>query len=99
MVDNVEDLQIQYCVDDGTDTQDCSKNANWSNSFTAAKITNLWGVRISLVLRSRRAAYQSNLGLRPKVANHTAATSKDKYKRFVVSTEVAVRNLRLLSAQ
>ncbi|MEC7984131.1 MAG: PilW family protein [Myxococcota bacterium] len=99
LVDDVEDLQLEYCVDDGTDTVNCNALSKWTDSFTAANITNLWGVRISLVLRSRKKAYQTNLGLRPKVANHSAASSNDKYKRFVVSTEVAVRNLRLLSAQ
>jgi type II secretory pathway pseudopilin PulG len=98
LVDNVEDLQLEYCVDDGTDTRNCNQLSKWTNSFTPASIVNLWGVRIHLVLRSDKTFYETDFGKRPKVANHSAASSNDKYFRTVVSTEVAVRNLRLLSS-
>lgn len=97
LVDNVEDLQIEYCLDDGTDTRNCNALSKWTDSFTAANVSNLWGVRIHLVLRSDKTFYQTSRGVRPKVANHSASSSNDTYFRSVVSTEVAVRNLRLLS--
>ena len=99
LVDNVEDIQIEYCLDDGTDTRNCNQMSKWTDSFSASNITNLWGVRIHLVLRSDKKFYKSSLGQRPKVGNHSAASSTDTYFRSVVSTEVAVRNLRLLSAE
>ena len=99
LIDNVEDMQIEYCLDDGTDTRNCNQLSKWTDSFTSTAITNLWGVRIHLVLRSDKPFYAAGeLGQRPKVANHSASSSTDKYFRTVVSTEVAVRNLRLLSA-
>jgi len=98
LIDNVEDLQLEYCLDDGTDTRNCNQLSKWTDSFTASSISNLWGVRIHLVLRSDKPFYAAgDLGSRPKVANHSASSSNDKYFRTVVSTEVAVRNLRLLS--
>ena len=101
LVDNVEDLQLEYCVSDGTDNYNCNKKSVWVDSFTSTNISKLWGVRIHLVLRSDKPFYtDSNAqGIRPNVANHSAASSNDRYYREIVSTEVSVRNLRLLSMQ
>jgi prepilin-type N-terminal cleavage/methylation domain-containing protein len=101
LVDNIEDLQLQYCIDDGTDTTSCNVLNKWVNSFTASSdITNLWATRVSLVVRSPKDDWNELYpGRRPRVANHNAAVSTDYYFREIISSEVVVRNLRLLSTK
>ena len=36
LVDNIEDLQVQYCVDDSTDTVNCNLSNKWLDEFTAS---------------------------------------------------------------
>jgi hypothetical protein len=98
LVDNVEDLQIQYCLDDGTRTTDCSSRLNWSNTFASGSADDVWMVRIIMVLRSPKENYQDfqwSGNVRPAVGNNTASSSADGYYRNVVTTEVTVRNNRL----
>ena len=99
LVDNIEDLQVQYCVDDSTDTVNCNISNKWIDEFTAStQITHVWGARVSLVVRSGKKDFNDLfVGRRPRVANHNKANSTDKYFREVVSGEVAIRNLRLMS--
>ena len=99
LVDNIEDLQVQYCMDDGTDTVSCNVLNKWVNTFTpSSAITNLWAARVSLVVRSPKDDWaETYTGQRPRVANHNAAVSTDHYFREMISGEVVVRNMRLLS--
>lgn len=98
LVDNVEDLQLQYCVDDGTRATDCSVFSNWTNTVTTGEADEVWMVRIMMVLRSPKANYQDfewSGNVRPALGNNTASTTNDGYYRNVVTTEVTVRNNRL----
>ena len=99
LVDNIEDLQVQYCVDDSTDTVNCNISNKWIDSFTASsQIKHVWGARVSLIVRSAKEDYNElYVGIRPRLANHNKANATDKYFREIVSGEVAIRNLRLLS--
>ena len=99
LVDNIEDLQLQYCVDDSTDTVNCNISNKWIDSFTAStQIKHVWGARVSLIVRSAKEDFNElYVGVRPRLANHNKANSTDKYFREIVSGEVAIRNLRLLS--
>jgi hypothetical protein len=98
LVDNVEDLQIQYCVDDGSRSTDCSVLSNWANAVTTGSADDVWMVRIMMVLRSPKENYQDfkqSGNVRPALGNNTASTTVDGYYRDVVVTEVTVRNHRL----
>jgi len=95
VVDNVEDFQVEYCVDDGTGTVDCSVEANWDDTFSTAHIENLWMVRLHFVVRASREEYTGAYGsTRPALANRSGGSSADGYYREVLTTEVTVRNLR-----
>jgi type IV pilus assembly protein PilW len=95
LVDNIEDMQIEYCVDTTGNGVDCSVDANWDDSITAAQGADVWMVRISLISRSSRKDPQRlRSSTRPALANHAAALTSDYFYRQVLVTEVAVRNLR-----
>jgi type IV pilus assembly protein PilW len=98
LVDNVEDLQLQYCVDDGSRATDCSVFSNWTNTVTSGEADEVWMVRIMMVLRSPKPNYQDfewSGNVRPALGNNTASSTNDGYYRNVVTTEVTVRNNRL----
>lgn len=98
LVDNVEDLQLQYCVDGGSNDTDCSVFSNWSNSVVTGTADDVWMVRIMMVLRSPKENLQDftwSSNVRPAVGNNTASSTADGYYRNVVVTEVVVRNHRL----
>jgi len=103
LADDVEDLQIEYCAAD----LDCTDTSNWTDSLGLDNSGNyqgetVWMVRFSIIGRTPRTdvrSYQSGAGhleLRPALGNRTAGTTKDGYHRMLMSTEVTVRNLRLL---
>jgi prepilin-type N-terminal cleavage/methylation domain-containing protein len=101
LVDNIEDLQLEYCLEDATTgSVDCSVSTNWvpGSSVTAATQAHLiWMVRLSLIGRSSREEPNDlREDVRKAVANRAAgaAGSPDHYLRQYFSTEVAVRNLR-----
>ena len=97
LVDNVEDLQLEYCMYGGTNV-DCNTDEQWRDEFTIERADEVWGVRIHLLIRSSR---EESRGLykntRPDIANNTVgSTTADGYYRQVLTTEVATRNLRVL---
>lgn len=99
LVDNVEDLQIRYCLDDGDPTtmESCdSSSTSWADSISSDQADDVYMVRVSLVLRSSREdprrLYQ---GQRPPLEDNGAGAATDNYFRQVVSTEVMVRNMRM----
>jgi type IV pilus assembly protein PilW len=99
LVDNIEDLQIEYCVDDGTDTVSCNMMNQWDDDFSTGDIEDVWQARVSMVVRSNKPDYKGvHSSTRPAVANRGAESSSDHYYREVISSEVTVRNLRMLSA-
>ena len=95
LVDNIEDLQFEYCVDDGSTKPDCTAELAWDDEVAAGSESDIWMTRISLVGRSSRKDPQRlRTSTRPELANHSAGSS-DNFYRQVLVTEVAVRNLRL----
>ena len=100
LVDNIEDMQFQYCIDAGDDSTNCNMMGLWENEVSTSDLINLWAIRISLGIRSNKDDFQdSYAGQRPSIANNSAASSTDYYFRSFMSSEVSVRNLRLLSTQ
>jgi hypothetical protein len=103
VVDNVEDMQIEYCFR-GSDCSSTTSSGwvstvdSYSDSNDANDPDDLYMIRFTLVVRSSREdpnrLYQ---GARLAVGNNSPSTTGDHYYRQVLSTEVAVRNMRFLS--
>ena len=93
--EDIEDLQVEYCVDDGASSPNCSSDSAWTDSIDSSNADNVWMVRISLLARSSRKDPQNlRSNTRPALANHAASTTADSFYREVLLTEVTVRNLR-----
>jgi prepilin-type N-terminal cleavage/methylation domain-containing protein len=98
LVDNIEDIQFEYCLNDGTTepTCDTEHTENWVDDVSSGSESGVWMVRMYIVGRSsRKDPQQLRKSRRPAVANQGAATFEDHYYRQTLVTEVAVRNLRL----
>jgi hypothetical protein len=98
LVDDIEDLQFEYCLADTSGTIDCSLPGSWvdGSSVTAAsQAHDIWMVRMSLVTRSTREEPEDIYpGSRLSLANRSAGAGSDHYLRQYFSTEISVRNLR-----
>lgn len=96
LVDNVEDIQFAYCLAAGAGTTDCSDAAAWVDTIAADQASEVYMIRISLVVRSSREDLRRlHVGQRPALEDNPASTGSDHYFRQVLSTEIAVRNMRL----
>lgn len=103
VVDNIEDLQVEYCFRDG----DCSSTAGsgWVDSVDTYSDTDegndpddLYMLRFTLVVRSSREdPNRLHTGVRVAVGNNTPSSTTDHYYRQVLVSEVAVRNMRYMS--
>lgn len=97
LVDNVEDIQLSYCLGATAGSTDCADPAAWQSTITAANVANVYMIRISLVVRSSREdPARLHAGQRPALEDN-AAGGADHYFRQVLSTEVTVRNMRIQS--
>ena len=96
LVDNIEDFQVEYCLDDGTLQTDCTDPAQWDTSFDTDQVRNVWMVRMSFMVRSSREDFRDNFRTgRPAMGNRSPGSAgADHYLRQAITTEVAVRNLR-----
>lgn len=103
LVDEIEDLQIEYCPKN----KDCTSASAWVDELALDDSgnyegTSVWMVRFTIVARSQRTDLKSFGGAtghskpRPAIANRSASSSGDNYHRTITTTEVTVRNLRLL---
>jgi type IV pilus assembly protein PilW len=96
VVDNVEDMQVAYCLQGAGGTTDCSQAAAWQDSITTADVDDVYMMRLSLVIRASRPDLQANyVNQRPALEDNPGGSTVDNYYRQVVSTEVMVRNLRI----
>lgn len=104
LVDNIEDLQLEYCLDDGTGVVDCTDAGSWVSGVDIDATTqaeSIWMMRISMIARSSREDLRDRFpGFRPALADRTASGTpgSDHYYRKVLVTEVAFRNIRSLAA-
>lgn len=98
LVDDIEDLQFEYCVAGVSGDVDCSLAANWVDGASVVAATqahDIWMVRMSLVARSTREEPEDLYpGSRRALANRSAGTTTDHYLRQYFSSEITVRNLR-----
>jgi len=103
LVDEIEDLQIEYCAKNS----DCTEESAWEDELAlddngTYEGNTVWMVRFTIVARTQRTDLKSFIEsqghskLRPAIANRNAASSTDNYHRTITTTEVTVRNLRLL---
>lgn len=92
LVDDIEDLQIAYCLADTTGVAACNDASSWVDSFTT--FSEVWMIRVNLVARSRHDDFADLFtSARPQIENH-APSDDDHYYRQMVSTEVSLRNVR-----
>ena len=97
LVDNIEDGQFEYCINDGSTEPTCDSDSteNWDDDVSSGAEDGVWMVRMHIVARSSRKDPQLlRTSKRPALANHSAG-SADHFYRQVLTTEVTVRNLRL----
>jgi len=91
LVDDIEDIQFAYC----TQNKSCNSSTNWQQTLALGEIP--WMVRLSLVARSARENYGDYKNAsRPGLENHGASATIDGYYRQVLTTEVSLRNMRML---
>lgn len=95
LVDNVEDLQLAYCLRSGTGSTDCSDPTAWTDSINTDQADEVYMVRIGVVVRASRDIQRAYSGQRPELEDNPAASSTDHYYRHVLSAETTVRNLRM----
>lgn len=96
LVDNVEDLQLNYCLQSAAGTTDCSDPSAWIDSLTSDQAAEVYMIRVSLVIRSgREDPRDMHQGTRPGLADNPESSTIDHYFRQVISTEVVVKNMRI----
>jgi prepilin-type N-terminal cleavage/methylation domain-containing protein len=105
VVDNIEDMQFEYCLRSTIGATTCDTTAAWVNTIDDYNDNNnandpddVYMIRASFIVRSSREDPQDlYAGSRPALANNTAGSGTDHYFRQAQSTEVTVRNMRLLN--
>lgn len=105
VVDNIEDMQFEYCLRSTIGATTCDTTAAWVNTIDDYNDNNnandpddVYMIRVSFIVRSSREDPQDlYAGSRPALANNTAGSGTDHYFRQAQSTEVTVRNMRLLN--
>lgn len=99
IVDNVEDLQYAFCLQDagGIVGKTCNSPADWVTSITAAQVRDIYMIRMNVVVRSSREDLRDMyVGNTPNMLeDHAGGPTGDHYYRQTLTTEVVVRNLRL----
>jgi hypothetical protein len=96
LVDDIEDLQIAYCLADLDQTWPCNDPANYQSSILSTDT--VWMVRFSLVARSAREDPARLMRtVRPALENHAGSATDDYFFRQVLTSQVTTRNLRYLS--
>lgn len=104
LVDNIEDMQIQYCLRSAIGGTDCTVATAWTDTLddysdgdNGNDADDVYMIRTSFVVRSSRLDLQRLRGsARPALANNTGGAT-DNYLREWLSTEVTVRNMRLMN--
>jgi hypothetical protein len=96
LVDDIEDLQFAWCLEDSDGLAPCTSAASWNDDLISGDWP--WMARVSLLARSRRQeASRQYTSTRPALEDNAAGTGTDSYYRQVLSTEVTLRNMRLYS--
>lgn len=96
LVDDIEDLQIEYCLE-GTD---CTDDAVYVDDITLAQGSSVWLMRFHVVARSRKEDTRALYLSRPlSTGNHdNSAAAEDYYWRQALTSSVTFANLRVMYA-
>jgi len=96
LVDDIEDLQFAYCLEDVEGLHPCTNAIEWNSTLATSEWP--WMVRVNILARSRReeatGRYEST---RPGLEDNSGSTTTDGYYRQVLTTDVALRNMRVYS--
>ncbi len=96
VVENIEDLQLAWCLDDDDPSTELSCATGWSTTLATLNAANVVMARLNVIARSSREDLRNlHPGQRPALEDNTAAPAGDAYPREVFTTEVVVRNLRM----
>jgi hypothetical protein len=96
VVENIEDLQLAWCLDDDDPSTELSCNTGWRTTLATTNAANVVMARMTVVARSSRPDLRRlHPGMRPAIEDNAGATAGDTYPREVFTTEVVVRNLRM----
>ncbi len=90
VAENIEDLQIRYILEDGTETDDFDGEDNNVDNFSKVKL-----VRISMVARSDRL-FPYYKGHRPGLEDNPGGEEEDHYMRRVYTAEIETRNINII---
>jgi prepilin-type N-terminal cleavage/methylation domain-containing protein len=94
LADDIEDLQLAYCLADPSGLTPCSSSTSWNSTLASSEWP--WMVRVNILARSRREEAGDNYtSSRPALEDHSASTTTDHYYRQLITTEVTLRNMRL----
>ena len=96
LVDDIEDLQIEYCLE-GTD---CTDDTVWVDDVTLTEGMSVWMMRYTVVARSRKEDTQAiHLMQPPSIANaNRSGEAEDYFWRRAITTSVTFANLRVMYA-
>jgi prepilin-type N-terminal cleavage/methylation domain-containing protein len=96
LVDDIEDLQIEYCAAG----ENCTTAAVWDDSLTVAEGAEAWMMRFHLVARSSKEDVRGLQTMQPySFANRSRVTEgTDHYWRQAMTSAVSFQNLRLAYA-
>jgi len=93
LVDDIEDLQIEYCVEGS----DCTDDSVWVDDITTTEGKSVWMMRYTVVSRSRKEDTNAVHTMQPpSVANaDRSGEDEDSYWRQALTTSVTFANLRV----
>jgi hypothetical protein len=96
LVDDIEDLQFAYCLEDTEGLHPCTSASEWYDNMALTEWP--WMVRVNLLARSRREEASGRyVSQRPGLEDNAGSTTTDAYYRQVMTTEVTLRNMRVYS--
>ncbi len=93
LVDDIENLQFVYCIDESDCTDDTS---GWTDTMSVSDGSSAWMLRFYLTARSSADDVRDIYRTKPiAMANESVSTTSDGYWRQYLQSSVTMRNLRL----
>ncbi|MCP4809281.1 MAG: prepilin-type N-terminal cleavage/methylation domain-containing protein [Proteobacteria bacterium] len=95
LVDDIEDLQFEYCLEG----DDCTDDSNYVDDMSLVEGTSAWLMRFHVSARSRKEDTRGLYTSAPlTLANHTSSGTEDYFWRQAMTSSVTFANLRVMYA-